>query len=110
MTCGTPCNRRLLACPGTTEAVNCYYCDLIVAADPRYAPRPAEFQWGQLKPFLSFHRPLRDYVAACRQSGLELRDLEEPEVTAEGERTLHPALVRQYRRVAYSYILKFVKT
>jgi len=78
--------------------------------DDDYFVRRAGFiQWGQLKPFLSFHRPLRDYIAACRRSGLELRDLEEPELTEEGQQTLHPVRVRQYRRVSYSYILKCIK-
>lgn len=77
--------------------------------DDYFVRRAGYIQWGELKPFLSFHRPLRDYIAACRQSGLELRDLEEPELTEEGRRTLHPVRVRQYRRVSYSYILRFTK-
>ena len=78
--------------------------------DDYFIRRAGYIQWGPFKPFLSFHRPLRDYVAACGLSGLELRDLGEPELTEEGRRTLHAARVEQYRRVSYSYVLKFVKT
>jgi SAM-dependent methyltransferase len=64
----------------------------------------------QLKPTLTFHRPLRDYVAACKRSGLALRDLEEPEVSAEGERELPPHVLRHVRRLPYSYVLRFERT
>lgn len=66
-------------------------------------------QWGKLKPILSFHRPLRDYVAACKRSGLELRDFDEPEVSEEGERELPKPYVRHLRRRPFSTALKFVK-
>jgi hypothetical protein len=72
--------------------VTCYYCD----------------QWGQLKPFISFHRPLRDYVAAAKRSGLELGDLEQPEVPEEGRRELPASYLRSAQRVPFSYVLKFV--
>ncbi len=54
--------------------------------DDYFIRRAGYGQWGDLKPILSFHRPLRDYVAACKRSGLELRDLEEPEVSEEAVR------------------------
>jgi SAM-dependent methyltransferase len=78
--------------------------------DDYFIRRAGYIQWGQFKPFLSFHRPLRDYIAACRTAGLELRDLDEPELTEEGLQTLHPVRAQYYRRVSFAYILKFVKT
>jgi SAM-dependent methyltransferase len=78
--------------------------------DDRYFIRRAGFvQWGDLKPILTFHRPLRDYIAACKRAGLELRDLEEPELSAEGMRELPPERVRHLRRLPISYVLKTVK-
>lgn len=77
--------------------------------DDYFIRRAGYAQWGNFKPFLSFHRPLRDYVSACKRSGLELRDLDEPELSEEGVRELPAAMARQHRRVAYSYVLKFVK-
>ncbi len=77
--------------------------------DDYFIRRAGYMQWGGLKPILSFHRPLRDYVAACNQSGLELRDLDEPEVSEEGQRELHPTVVRHLRRAPFSYVLKFIR-
>lgn len=77
--------------------------------DDYFTRRAGYIQWGELKPFLTFHRPLRDYVAACGRAGLELRDLDEPELSAEGKAELAPFQVRDLERVAYSYILKFIK-
>jgi SAM-dependent methyltransferase len=78
--------------------------------DDRYFIRRAGYvQWGDLMPILTFHRPLRDYVAACKRVGLELRDLDEPELSAEGLRELSPEQVRGWRRLAVSYVLKVVK-
>ncbi len=77
--------------------------------DDYFVRRAGLIQWGKLKPFLSFHRPLRDYVAACKQHGLELRDLEEPELSEEAERTWPAYRLRQERRVPVSYVLRFVK-
>lgn len=77
--------------------------------DDYFIRRAAHIQWGDLKPFITFHRPLRDYIAACKRVGLELRDLEEPEISEEGERELPAVLVRLARRVPFSYILKFLK-
>ncbi len=77
--------------------------------DNYFIRRAGYMQWGDLKPILSFHRPLRDYVAACKQSGLELRDLDEPGVSEEAARVLPAAVVRHLRRVPYSYVLKFIK-
>jgi SAM-dependent methyltransferase len=77
--------------------------------DDYFIRRAGYMQWGELKPILSFHRPLRDYVAVSKRNGLELRDLDEPEVSAEGVRDLPAPLVRQLRRTPFSYMLKFVK-
>jgi hypothetical protein len=66
-------------------------------------------QWGRFSPFLTFHRPLRDYVAACREAGLELRDLDEPFLSEEGQRVLPPSEVEDWRQVAISYVLRFAK-
>ena len=72
--------------------------------------RAGYMQWGNLKPILSFHRPLRDYIAACKRVGLELRDLDEPEISDEGRRELPPPLVREAQRLPVSYVLKCVKS
>jgi SAM-dependent methyltransferase len=78
--------------------------------DDNYFVRTAGYeQWGVLKPILSFHRPMRDYVAACQRSGLELRDIDEPELSEEGQRELPAFLVRQDQRAPVSYVLKHVK-
>ena len=78
--------------------------------DDYFIRRPSEVQWGEFQPFLTFHRPLRDYVASCRQAGLELRDLEEPELSEEGRQALPPPRARDWQRIAVSYVLKCVKT
>ncbi|HEX6509202.1 MAG TPA: class I SAM-dependent methyltransferase [Chloroflexota bacterium] len=84
--------------------------DRVAWKDSGYFLRRAGYvQWGAFRPFLTFHRPLRDYVAACRESGLELRDLDEPFLTAEGQRVLPPSEVENWRQVPVSYVLKFVK-
>ena len=77
--------------------------------DDYFIRRAGYAQWGKLKPILTFHRPLRDYIAVCKQAGLELRDLDEPEVSEEGEQELPAPFVRHLRRVPYSYVLKFTK-
>jgi SAM-dependent methyltransferase len=78
--------------------------------DSQYFVRRAGYiQWGNFRPFLTFHRPLRDYVAACNAVGLELRDLEEPYLTEEGQRVLPPSEVEWARQVPISYVIKCVK-
>lgn len=78
--------------------------------DEGYFVRTAGYvQWGAFKPFLSFHRPMRDYVAACKDAGLELRDIEEPSITDEARRLWPPWKVREELRSPVSYVLKFVK-
>lgn len=77
--------------------------------DDYFVRRAGYIQWGQLKPFISFHRPLRDYVAAAGRSGLGLRDLDQPEVSEEGLRELPSYYLRSAQRVPFSYVLKFVK-
>ncbi len=77
--------------------------------DDYFVRRAGYIQWGNLKPFIGFHRPLRDYVAAAKAVGLALRDLEEPEISEEGKRELSAAYYRVGQRVAFSYVLKFVK-
>lgn len=78
--------------------------------DDYFVRRAVVVQWGQLKPFVSFHRPLRDYVAAARRAGLELRDLDEPEWTPEAERDLPASVVREWQRIPYATVLKWVRT
>ncbi len=77
--------------------------------DDYFIRRAGYMQWGEMKPILSFHRPLRDYVAACTRAGLELRDLDEPEVSEEGVHELPAPVIRHLRRMPHSYVLKFVK-
>lgn len=77
--------------------------------DDYFVRRAGYIQWGNLAPFISFHRPLRDYVATCRRAGLELRDIDEPELSEEGRREFPAFYVRQTQRARFSYVLKFVK-
>jgi len=77
--------------------------------DDYFVRRAGYIQWGNLKPFISFHRPLRDYVAVAKVLDLELRDLEEPEISEEGKRELSAAYYRVGQRTPFSYVLKFVK-
>ncbi len=77
--------------------------------DDYFVRRAVRIWWGDIPPFITFHRPLRDYVAACKRVGLQLRDLEEPKVSEEGGRELPPWEVRELRRVPYSYVLRFEK-
>ena len=77
--------------------------------DDYFVRRAGHVQWAAFRPILSFHRPLRDYVAAARPAGLALRDLEEPELTPEARRRLPAYRVRQDQRAAVCYVLKFVK-
>jgi len=76
----------------------------------RYFERRALYaQWGELHPVLGFHRPLRDYIAACKRHGLALRDLDEPELSEEGRRVLPTPDVREAGRISVSYVVKTVK-
>lgn len=77
--------------------------------DDYFIRRAGYSQWGDLKPFLSFHRPLRDYVAACKRVGLELRDLDEPEISEEARREWSARMIRYHARVPWAYVLKLVK-
>jgi SAM-dependent methyltransferase len=78
--------------------------------DDSYFVRGAGYiQWGSLQPVLTFHRPMPDYVAACKRFGLELRDIDEPELSDEGKRELPAYLVRHEQRMATSYVLRHVK-
>lgn len=77
--------------------------------DDYFIRRAGYSQWGDLKPLLTFHRPLRDYIAACKRSGLQLRDLEEPEMSDEAKREWPAAVIRHHARVSWAYVLKFVK-
>ncbi len=77
-----------------------------------FVPRPVLISWPNqphLKPTLTFHRPLGDYVAACKRAGLALRDLAEPGISEEGERELPPHVLRHWRRIGHSYVLRFEK-
>lgn len=75
--------------------------------DDYFVRRAGYIAWGQVKPFISFHRPLRDYVAGARAAGLELRDLDEPELSDEGRLALEPDQVRDDQRSPVSYVLRF---
>src|SRR5438105_1492435 len=45
--------------------MNCYYCDLIAAADPLYAPRAAEFDTSSEAPRCAWHwRLICDHCGA----------------------------------------------
>jgi SAM-dependent methyltransferase len=77
--------------------------------DRHFERRALYTQWGDLAPVLGFHRPLRDYLAACKRRGLALRDLEEPELSEEGRRVLPAPEVREAGRIAVSYVIKTVK-
>lgn len=77
--------------------------------DDYFVRRAGYTWWGNLKPLLAFHRPLRDYVAACKQVGLALRDLEEPEMSDEARREWAAPVIRHHVRVPWSYVLKFAK-
>lgn len=77
--------------------------------DDYFVRRAGYVQWGSLKPILGFHRPMRDYVAACKHAGLELRDIDEPGLSEEGQREWPAYLVRQNQRLAISYVVKCVK-
>ncbi len=68
--------------------------------------RAGYIQWGAFEPFLTFHRPLRDYLAACKTVGLELRDLDEPYLTEEGQRVLPPSEVESAQQAPISYVLR----
>jgi SAM-dependent methyltransferase len=84
--------------------------DRVAWKDSGYFVRRAGYiQWGALQPFLTFHRPLRDYIAACKRVGLELRDLDEPYLTEEGQRVLPPSDVESARQAPISYVVKCVK-
>src|SRR6185437_16815560 len=75
--------------------------------DNYFVRRAGWMQWGRFDPILTFHRPLRDYVAAAKQHGLALRDLEEPELTEEARRTLQAHVLRDAQRAAVCYVLRF---
>ena len=74
-----------------------------------FVRRAGYIQWGEFQPFLTFHRPLRDYIAACNAAGLELRDLDEPYLTEEGQRVLPSSEVASARQVPVSYVLRCEK-
>ncbi|RIK46232.1 MAG: hypothetical protein DCC58_03855 [Chloroflexi bacterium] len=78
--------------------------------EDRYFVRDAGYsQWGALHPVLGFNRPFRDYIAACRAAGLALRDIEEPELSAQGRRELPPWDVREASRLAYNWVVRCEK-
>lgn len=77
--------------------------------DDYFVRRAGYIWWGNLKPLLTFHRPLRDYVAACKHVGLALHDLDEPEMSDEARRDWPAPVIRHHLRVSWSYVLKFVK-
>jgi ubiquinone/menaquinone biosynthesis C-methylase UbiE len=59
--------------------------------------------WGPFDtPFIGFHRTLSDYYRTFQAAGLRVTDLEEPSVTARGERELPPHYVQHLKRIPYS--------
>jgi hypothetical protein len=78
--------------------------------DDYFVRRAALMECGLSQPILSFHRPMRDYVAACKQHRLELRDIDEPELSEEALRELPDYMIYQNRRVCFSYVIQCVKT
>lgn len=64
------------------------------------------YDWSSHK-VLTFRRPIRDYVAACRKAGLALTDLEEPELSVEGRRVLPSYEVDDFQRQSLALVLKF---
>ena len=77
--------------------------------DDYFVRRSSWISWPGMEPFLSFHRPLKDYIAAARSAGLALTDLDEPELSDEGRELLGPDEVRRSRRAPVSYVLRFEK-
>ena len=92
-----------------SNPMNCCYCDQIAANDHAFVRRAQYTAWGTLPPFIAIHRPLRDYVAACQAAGPELRDLDEPELSAEGRREFPAFYVRHSQRAPFPHVLRFVK-
>jgi len=73
----------------------------------RYFDRGAYIgQWGNLKPVISFHRPLRDYWRAFAAAGFAVTGFEEPSVTERGRRELSPGRLRHVQRIPFSCIFR----
>lgn len=66
--------------------------------------------WPGFQPVIAFHRPLRDYLVACRNAGFQLRELDEPEVSEEGRQSLPPSVLAHLGRLPYSYAVKMTKS
>lgn len=77
--------------------------------DDYFIRRAGYSQWGDLKPYLTFHRPLPDYIQAAKRAALALTDLDVPEISKEAREIWPAAAVRHHQRVAWAYVLKFVK-
>jgi SAM-dependent methyltransferase len=78
--------------------------------DDGYFRRGAVYwEWGGMK-LLGFRRPLADYVRAARSAGLALRDLVEPELSAEGRAALPPDELNDADRMPLAIILVLEKS
>ena len=63
-----------------------------------------------LKPFVSFHRPLRDYWQAFAEAGFTVDAFEEPSITERLRREMPPSEVDYRLRIPYSCIFRLVKS
>jgi len=66
--------------------------------------------WGNLKPVLSFHRPMRDYWETFSQAGFAVDGFDEPSISPRGLREVPPWRVRNFTRIAYSCIFRLRKS
>ena len=65
---------------------------------------PFLVQFGDLKPFVSFHRPLRDYWQVFVEAGFTVDALEEPSITERGRCELPISLIEHSLRLPFSCI------
>ena len=99
---GTPIRRWYRSAPDDPRKEHRpYYTD-----DGYFVRSGVYYDWSGHK-VLTFRRPIRDYVAACRKGGFTLTDLEEPEVSVEGRRTLPSYEVDDLQRQSLALVLKF---
>ena len=70
---------------------------------------PYLWQWSELDPLVSFHRPLRDYWYAFVEAGFVIDAFEEPSITERGRRELPVSIVDHDLRKPDSCIFRLVK-
>ena len=70
---------------------------------------PMVCQWGDLSPFISFHRPLGDYWKAFTKAGFVVDAFEEPCITERGRREIAVSRLDYTQRIPYSCIFRLVK-